>query len=101
MCNNPQVLSYLRDMEILYADIELWIAGSGLKVRREEAILNEEASGQYTATRLIFEESTGNYERQDKADNATLAELDNFAVDTGIPDLAAQHDHYLYDTPKR
>ncbi|NUO82032.1 antitoxin family protein [candidate division KSB1 bacterium] len=27
-----------------------------------------------------------------------LAEL---AVETGIPDLAREHDHYLYGTPKR
>ena len=32
----------------------------------------------------------------------TLARLfDNCAVDTGIDDLAHQHDHYLYGTPKR
>ncbi|GIK56854.1 MAG: hypothetical protein HND44_06170 [Chloroflexi bacterium] len=28
----------------------------------------------------------------------TLAES---VVDTGIPDLAAEHDHYLYGSPKR
>ena len=27
--------------------------------------------------------------------------LVSLAVHTGIPDLAHQHDHYLYDTPKR
>lgn len=27
--------------------------------------------------------------------------LDSCAVDTGIPDLAHQHDHYLYGTPKK
>jgi hypothetical protein len=32
---------------------------------------------------------------------ATLADLDSLAVDTGINDLAAQHDHYLYGMPKR
>jgi hypothetical protein len=40
-------------------------------------------------------------ERQGNADNTTLTELDNFAIDTGIPDLAAQHDHYLYGFPKK
>ena len=29
---------------------------------------------------------------------ATLTDLDLLAVDTGINDLAAQHDHYLYRT---
>jgi len=27
--------------------------------------------------------------------------VDEFQVDTGIEDLAAQHDHYLYGTPKK
>jgi hypothetical protein len=27
--------------------------------------------------------------------------IDEFQVDTGIEDLASQHDHYLYGTPKR
>jgi len=36
-----------------------------------------------------------------KKGKASLMDLDLLAVDTGIPDLAAQHDHYLYGTPKR
>ena len=35
-----------------------------------------------------------------KAANA-LRDVDKFAVDTGISDLASQHDHYLYGVPKR
>jgi hypothetical protein len=31
----------------------------------------------------------------------TLADLDSLAVDTGIKDLAVQHDHYLYGMPKK
>lgn len=27
--------------------------------------------------------------------------IDDFQVDTGIEDLASQHDHYLYGTPKK
>jgi hypothetical protein len=27
--------------------------------------------------------------------------IDEFQVDTGIEDLASQHDHYLYGTPKK
>lgn len=30
-----------------------------------------------------------------------LSELDKLAIDTGISDLAAQHDHYLYGVPKK
>ena len=36
-----------------------------------------------------------------KKGKASLMDLDLLAIDTGIPDLAAQHDHYLYGTPKR
>jgi predicted DNA-binding antitoxin AbrB/MazE fold protein len=27
--------------------------------------------------------------------------LDECSIDTGVPDLASQHDHYLYGIPKR
>ena len=30
-----------------------------------------------------------------------LAKFTKYAIDTGISDLAEQHDHYLYGTPKR
>ena len=30
-----------------------------------------------------------------------LALIDEIAIDTGIPDLAEQHDHYLYGVPKK
>jgi len=30
-----------------------------------------------------------------------LAEIDKIAIETGIPDLARQHDHYLYGLPKK
>lgn len=30
-----------------------------------------------------------------------LADIDNIAIETGISDLASQHDHYLYGVPKR
>jgi hypothetical protein len=37
----------------------------------------------------------------DDADWAALARLiEECTVDTGIPDLAHQHDHYLYGKPK-
>jgi hypothetical protein len=35
-------------------------------------------------------------------DEDTLGKLiDACAVDTGIPDLALEHDHYIYGTPKK
>jgi hypothetical protein len=30
-----------------------------------------------------------------------LCDLDNIAIETGISDLAEQHDHYLYGVPKK
>lgn len=30
-----------------------------------------------------------------------LCDLDHIAIETGITDLAEQHDHYLYGVPKR
>ena len=30
-----------------------------------------------------------------------LAEIDKIAIETGIPDLSRQHDHYLYGLPKK
>jgi hypothetical protein len=36
-----------------------------------------------------------------EAQSHPLAGLIEFAMDMGIPDLAEQHDHYLYGTPKR
>lgn len=33
-------------------------------------------------------------------DDFDLDDLAKFAVDTGIPDLALNHDHYLYGHPK-
>lgn len=37
----------------------------------------------------------------DLGDDRPLAEFLEFAMDMNIPDLAEQHDHYLYGTPKR
>jgi hypothetical protein len=33
--------------------------------------------------------------------DALMKLVEECQVDTGIPDLAHQHDHYLYGTPKR
>ena len=39
-------------------------------------------------------------ESKDTADTAPIFQIHHHAIDTGIPDLAAQHDHYLYGTDK-
>lgn len=36
-----------------------------------------------------------------KKTTGPLAQLAKYAVSTGISDLAKEHDHYLYGTPKR
>jgi hypothetical protein len=38
---------------------------------------------------------------QDESWSDLMAFLDRHAIDTGIDDLAHQHDHYLHNTPKR
>ena len=36
-----------------------------------------------------------------EAEQDPLLFIADHAVDTGIPDLAEEHDHYIYGTPKR
>ena len=38
--------------------------------------------------------------KMEKKGKAMLA-IDNIAIETGIDDLAAQHDHYIYGTQKK
>lgn len=37
----------------------------------------------------------------DRSWDALTQLLEECAIDTGVPDLARQHDHYLYGIPKR
>jgi hypothetical protein len=37
----------------------------------------------------------------DNAESDSAFDLASLAVKTGIPDLATEHNHYLYGTPKR
>jgi hypothetical protein len=46
-----------------------------------------------------FLSPAGKARRKGKAD--ILVDIDALAVDTGIPDMAEQHDHYLYGVSKR
>jgi predicted DNA-binding antitoxin AbrB/MazE fold protein len=36
-----------------------------------------------------------------KTERDPAYDLSDLAVEAGIPDLASEHDHYLYGTPKR
>jgi len=40
-------------------------------------------------------------EKDDETWRDFLENIDKYAVETGIKDLAENHDHYLYGTPKR
>ncbi len=58
------------------------------------------ASGEETLH--SWEEVQADLEEQDKLGWAEFEQLiAECAVDTSIPDLAHQHDHYLYGTPKK
>jgi hypothetical protein len=45
--------------------------------------------------------SPGEKEKGDAGWNGLMQLIEDCAVDTGIDDLAHQHDHYLYGTPKK
>ena len=40
-------------------------------------------------------------ERVKSKDTNALSDIDRLVIETGIPDLSYQHDHYLYGTPKK
>ena len=40
-------------------------------------------------------------ERVKSKDINALSDIDRLIIETGIPDLSYQHDHYLYGTPKK
>jgi hypothetical protein len=49
----------------------------------------------------FIEEQQAHVRSDDAAWEELLQLLERCAVDTGISDLAEQHDHYLYGTPKK
>jgi hypothetical protein len=70
-------------------------AGDALAIQETRARL---AHGEETVH--SWEEVEAGLETQDKLAWAELEQLiADCAMDTGIPDLAHQHDHYLYGTP--
>ncbi len=65
-------------------------------VLRPEEPLELAPNGRY---RVTIEEAAA--EGETGREPGILDDLLDLAQDFGIPDLAAQHDHYLYGTPKR
>lgn len=49
---------------------------------------------------FMKEEFISPKKRKSKGANALL-DIDKITIDTGIPDLSYQHDHYLYGVPKK
>ena len=66
------------------------------EVLRPEEPLDLQPNGRY---RVIIEGETPTEGAEQGP--GMLDDLDDLAVDFGVPDLAEQHDHYLYGTPKR
>ena len=52
---------------------------------------------------ITFVDDESDFAAQQKKNGSVSLEdlIDQCQVDTGITDLAAQHDHYLYGTPKK
>ena len=67
------------------------------KVLRPEGPVDLELNGHYMLTIEPMEKVEGIY----PVENDPAFNLSSLAVKTGIPDLATEHDHYLYGTPKR
>lgn len=40
-------------------------------------------------------------EKVKSKDINAISDMDKIVIETGIPDLSYQHDHYLYGTPKK
>lgn len=64
--------------------------------------VNESDEGRNVIITFVDEEAEET-ERPNGADHRVSLKslIDEFQVDTGIEDLASQHDHYLYGTPKK
>lgn len=67
------------------------------KVLRPEEPVDLEPNKHYM---LTIEPMEGVEETPSVEDDPAF-NLSSLAVKTGIPDLATEHDHYLYGTPKR
>ena len=64
--------------------------------------VGEEREGQEVIITFVDERETPLCSTDDGAEWDALTELlDECAVDVDIPDLAHQHDHYLYGKPKK
>ena len=54
-----------------------------------------------TVTSHEADNGEGSRAMEDRSWDALTQLIAECAIDTGVPDLASQHDHYLYGIPKR
>lgn len=58
--DNKTLNTYLSDIKSLYQEISAWIHNTALKIREEEMVIHEKASGEYTAKKLIILDDNDN-----------------------------------------
>lgn len=64
--------------------------------------VSETDEGRSVIITFLYEEAEETERPNGVNGNVSLKSvIDEFQVDTGIEDLASQHDHYLYGTPKK
>lgn len=58
--DNKTLNTYLSDIKSLYQEISKWIHNTALKMREEEMVIHEKASGEYTVKKLIILDDNDN-----------------------------------------
>jgi hypothetical protein len=98
------VTSYFARLETVYNYLAMMISVKG-KIRNGVALPLEPVKETDEGRRVIItfvDEGTEDARPNGTNGNLSLkALIDEFQIDTGIEDLASQHDHYLYGTPKK
>jgi len=90
----PQVVLTSHQEEVMTIREELAKEIEDLPPETQEKVLR--------LIRVIKGETVMSHRRKAGAKRTNaLVEVDAIAIETGIPDLASQHDHYLYGVPKR
>ena len=92
-----EYVSLARGAEVMTTTIEA-VYERGVLRPKEPLALEEGAEVEIT---INAREPNGGDERQATTPTDLADLLTQCEVDTGIPDLAQQHDHYLYGTPKK
>jgi hypothetical protein len=70
-------------------------------LRELESLPLEAQKKIYNLIHLMKDDLFPAAEEKQLSEHVSLSRLDDIAVETGISDLAVQHDHYLYGTKKK